>query len=45
VAEGVENEEQLAFLRGLGCDRMQGNLFSPALPPEECASLLARHRR
>lgn len=32
VAEGVETREQLETLRGLGCDLMQGFLFSPALP-------------
>ncbi len=34
VAEGVETEEQLAFLRSQGCDRMQGHLLAPALPAE-----------
>ena len=35
VAEGVESEEQLRLLRLLGCDEMQGYLFSRALPSEE----------
>ncbi len=30
VAEGVENREQLAYLRSLGCDVVQGYLFSQA---------------
>jgi diguanylate cyclase (GGDEF)-like protein len=34
VAEGVETEEQSRFLRLLGCDEMQGFLFSAALPGE-----------
>jgi predicted signal transduction protein with EAL and GGDEF domain len=40
VAEGVETEEQRAFLAGHGCDRAQGWLFSKAVPPEECERLL-----
>jgi diguanylate cyclase (GGDEF)-like protein len=42
VAEGVESEEQAQFLRMLGCEQMQGYLFSPPLPPEETEALLAR---
>jgi diguanylate cyclase (GGDEF)-like protein/PAS domain S-box-containing protein len=35
VAEGVETREQMSFLRDLGCDQLQGYLFSPALPPAD----------
>lgn len=40
VAEGVEHEEQLAFLRRLGCDGMQGYLVSRPLPASQFESLL-----
>jgi diguanylate cyclase (GGDEF)-like protein/PAS domain S-box-containing protein len=40
VAEGVETEEQLVYLRSRKCDRMQGYYFSKPLPAREFASLL-----
>ncbi|MFK8773506.1 EAL domain-containing protein, partial [Aeromonas caviae] len=32
IAEGVETEHQLHILKSLGCDNVQGFLFSPAIP-------------
>jgi len=42
VAEGVETESQLEFLREKGCDEMQGFFFSPAVSADEMESLLRR---
>ena len=41
VAEGVETEDQLAFLRRQQCDRIQGYLFSPPLPIDKLEEYLA----
>ena len=41
LAEGVENAEQLALLRQMGCDMAQGFHFSRALPADAIAGLLA----
>ncbi len=40
LAEGVENEHQLNYLKTLGCDQFQGYLCSPALPAAEFEKLL-----
>jgi EAL domain-containing protein (putative c-di-GMP-specific phosphodiesterase class I) len=40
IAEGVENEEQLALLCELGCDEIQGYFFSRPLPAEGFAKWL-----
>ena len=42
VAEGVETEGQLAFLREGRCDLVQGYYFSRPLPPEEFEKLIER---
>jgi len=41
VAEGVETEEQLAFLRQQRCDTIQGFWYSHPLPAEEFEAILA----
>jgi diguanylate cyclase (GGDEF)-like protein/PAS domain S-box-containing protein len=40
VAEGVENDEQLAFLRAHNCDGAQGFLMSKPVAPDEIARML-----
>ncbi|MBF0214221.1 MAG: EAL domain-containing protein [Magnetococcales bacterium] len=44
VAEGVASPDQLEFLRSLGCDLVQGFLFSQPVPPEEIALYLEEDR-
>lgn len=43
VAEGVEREEQLEFLRKHGCEQIQGFLFSKPLPAAEFETLFNAH--
>ena len=40
VAEGVETDEQLTFLREAGCDLYQGFLMSPAIPIDELVEMV-----
>ncbi|WP_437879932.1 EAL domain-containing protein [Pseudomonas sp. LRF_L74] len=45
VAEGVESDAQMAFLKSQGCDEIQGYLISRPLPAQEFATLLSEAAR
>ncbi|EAQ98811.2 putative bifunctional diguanylate cyclase/phosphodiesterase [Congregibacter litoralis] len=40
VAEGVETQEQLELLRTMGCELVQGYLFSQAVPAAEAVEMM-----
>ncbi|MBN8913790.1 MAG: EAL domain-containing protein, partial [Rhizobiales bacterium] len=44
TAEGIETGEELACLRGIGCEQGQGFLFSQARPQAELLSFIAKRR-
>jgi len=44
IAEGVETAEQLALLREMKCDQMQGYYFSKPIPAEALETLLREGR-
>lgn len=45
VAEGVETREQMAFLRELGCDQLQGYLFSQPIPAADFERMMGDGHR
>ncbi|MDO4522246.1 MAG: EAL domain-containing protein [Eubacteriales bacterium] len=44
LAEGVETQEQMEFLKSIGCERIQGFLFSPPRPIHEIDALIGTHK-
>ncbi|MAP31685.1 MAG: two-component system response regulator [Marinobacter sp.] len=42
VAEGVETDDQLAYLKSLGCHQVQGFFYGPARPAADITRLLAK---
>ena len=40
IAEGVENEQQLSYLREQGCDEIQGFWLSPPLDAHRCLAFI-----
>jgi len=45
LAEGVETRDQLALLKGFGCDEIQGYLFSKPVTYEEITRMLVEQKR
>ena len=45
IAEGVEKEEQLSFLKTIGCDIIQGFLYARPIPVDEYKKLLQKNEK
>lgn len=45
VAEGVESFEQVEFLRKIGCDIVQGYVFSKPIPVKEFDDFVEEHQK
>ncbi|MGH8691160.1 MAG: putative bifunctional diguanylate cyclase/phosphodiesterase [Burkholderiales bacterium] len=45
IAEGVETDAQVRFLRRHGCDEVQGFFYGEAVPPDAHARLLEKAKR
>ena len=45
VAEGVETRQELDLVRVLGCDKVQGHVYGPALRGEQVEALLRNNNR
>jgi EAL domain-containing protein (putative c-di-GMP-specific phosphodiesterase class I) len=45
VAEGVSTEEQLKLVRALGCDKIQGYIFSRPVSGTTVRSMLGQNRK
>lgn len=45
IAEGIETEEQLDFMRAHGCDHGQGFLFFKPMSADNITPLIAKHTR
>ncbi len=45
IAEGVSTIEQFEILREMGCQQVQGFLFSPAVPAHEAEQMIIADRR
>lgn len=43
VAEGVENDQQLAFLKGAGCHHVQGYLLGKPMSADKIAEVIRQH--
>ena len=43
VAEGIETDEQLSYLKRSGCDMGQGYLFSRPLPADQLIAFIRQH--
>ncbi|HTW75987.1 MAG TPA: EAL domain-containing protein [Steroidobacteraceae bacterium] len=44
IAEGVESEDQLAFLKAIGCDQYQGYCCSRPVSAEAFVAMMRRHQ-
>lgn len=44
VAEGIENQEQLSYLKGVNCYSGQGFIYNKPMPPGEFELLLAKEK-